>query len=53
MESRAALEGMQDDALQQATQRDVEVFGKRLEYFKHVFFDTPTGLYVLDVQWAV
>src|SRR5215813_2044285 len=44
-----ALEGVKDDALEQVAEREIVVFGQRLEHLEQTLFHAYAGLYSLDL----
>jgi hypothetical protein len=45
---RLALEGVQDDALEQVAEGKIERIRQRLEHLQHPLFDADAGLDALD-----
>jgi hypothetical protein len=43
-----AVKSVQNDSLQQVSQRQIVVLGKRFEHFEQALFDPYSGLYALD-----
>src|SRR6266851_4526451 len=47
-----AVKGVQHNSLQQVAQRQIVVFGERLEHFEQALFKANTGLHALDKDWC-